>query len=194
MMTFTCISVYPLSLFSLAVIASSRIKGDHFHSAVYPRSIFLGAGMSYTLPIVFKPSRKVCTEKYEILHSVVANIVTSLFLSLSLSLSSSLSLSLSFSLSLSLSLLIYPFLFSSLPSQIHTCTHTNTHTNTHISPIPPKEPYQQSVELETSQGALSVPLKAILPRAQISAPKAVKFGVCSVKKSIVVEFQITNSR
>ena len=37
----------------------SRIKGDQFHSAVYPRPIVLSAGMSYTLPIVFKPRRKV---------------------------------------------------------------------------------------------------------------------------------------
>ncbi|CAI8043465.1 Cilia- and flagella-associated protein 65 [Geodia barretti] len=89
------------------------IKGDQFHSAVYPRPIVLSAGMSYTLPIVFKPRKK--------------------------------------------------------------------------------EPCEESIELETSEGAVEISLRAVLPSVVVALPESLKFGLCAVQDSLSLDFQISNT-
>ena len=61
-----------------------------------------------------------------------------------------------------------------------------------ITPL--KESCEQSIELETAEGAIAIPLKAVLPRVLVSLPESLKFGLCAVQDSLSLEFQISNTR
>lgn len=56
-----------------------------------------------------------------------------------------------------------------------------------------KGQYEDCIEFETNEGIFSVPMRAVLPKADIAVPDFLKFGMCAVKDCIEVMFQITNT-
>ncbi|CAH3043041.1 unnamed protein product, partial [Porites evermanni] len=56
-----------------------------------------------------------------------------------------------------------------------------------------KGQYEDCIEFETHEGVFSIPMKAVLPKADIAVPDSLKFGMCAVKDSVEVVFQITNT-
>ena len=50
------------------------------------------------------------------------------------------------------------------------------------------------ITLFFQEGIFSVPMRAVLPKADIAVPDFLKFGMCAVKDCIEVMFQITNTR
>lgn len=53
--------------------------------------------------------------------------------------------------------------------------------------------YEDCIEFETNEGIFSVPMKAVLPKADIAVPESLKFNMCAVKDCVQVVFQITNT-
>ncbi|KAM7444065.1 hypothetical protein ABFA07_007249 [Porites harrisoni] len=56
-----------------------------------------------------------------------------------------------------------------------------------------KGQYEDCIEFETHEGVFSIPMKAVLPKADIAVPDSLKFGMCAVKDCVEVVFQITNT-
>lgn len=56
-----------------------------------------------------------------------------------------------------------------------------------------KGQYEDCIEFETNEGIFSIPIRAVLPKADIAVPESLKFGMCAVKDSVQVVFQITNT-
>ena len=57
-----------------------------------------------------------------------------------------------------------------------------------------QEPCEECIELKTSEGAVAISLKAILPRVTVTLPESLKFGPCAVQDSLSLSFHITNTR
>ncbi|PFX25001.1 Coiled-coil domain-containing protein 108 [Stylophora pistillata] len=53
--------------------------------------------------------------------------------------------------------------------------------------------YEDCIEFETNEGIFSVPMKAVLPKADIAVPESLKFNLCAVTDCVEVVFQITNT-
>lgn len=56
-----------------------------------------------------------------------------------------------------------------------------------------KGQYEDCIEFETNEGIFSVPMRAVLPKADIALPDSLKFGMCAVKDSVEVVFHIQNT-
>lgn len=56
-----------------------------------------------------------------------------------------------------------------------------------------KGQYEDCIEFETNEGIFSVPMRAVLPKADVAVPDHLKFGMCAVKDCIEVLFQIRNT-
>ncbi|KAL9957579.1 hypothetical protein ACROYT_G034498 [Oculina patagonica] len=56
-----------------------------------------------------------------------------------------------------------------------------------------KGQYEDCIEFETNEGIFSVPMRAVLPKADIAVPDSLKFGMCAVKDCVDVTFHITNT-
>ena len=53
-------------------------------------------------------------------------------------------------------------------------------------------PYEEFIHIETGEGQFSVPIQARLPRAEISLPQSLKFGMTAVQGSLTVHFELSN--
>ena len=60
--------------------------------------------------------------------------------------------------------------------------------------ISTQEPCEDSIELETSEGAVEISLRAVLPSVVVALPESLKFGLCAVQDSLSLDFQISNTR
>ncbi|KAJ7389222.1 hypothetical protein OS493_032690 [Desmophyllum pertusum] len=56
-----------------------------------------------------------------------------------------------------------------------------------------KGQYEDCIQFEANDGLFSVPMRAVLPKADIAVPDSLKFGMCAVKDCVQVVFQITNT-
>lgn len=57
-----------------------------------------------------------------------------------------------------------------------------------------QEPCEESIELETSDGAVEISLRAVLPSVVVALPESLKFGLCAVQDTVNLHFQISNTR
>ncbi|KAK3742184.1 hypothetical protein QZH41_012071, partial [Actinostola sp. cb2023] len=56
-----------------------------------------------------------------------------------------------------------------------------------------KDQYEDNIEFETNNGIFSIPMRAVLPRPDVSIPESLHFGMCAVKDSIALTFEVKNT-
>ncbi len=67
--------------------------------------------------------------------------------------------------------------FSVSPSPMHPCMQCR---------------YEEYIHIDTEEGQFRVPIQAQLPRADLSLPDSLKFGMTAVQDSLTVNFELSN--
>ncbi len=52
--------------------------------------------------------------------------------------------------------------------------------------------YEEYIHIDTEEGQFRVPIQAQLPRADLSLPDSLKFGMTAVQDSLTVNFELSN--
>ena len=55
-----------------------------------------------------------------------------------------------------------------------------------------KRVFSDYIEILTSEGSFVIPIKAIIPTANLSLPTSLQFGMCSLLDNITVDFNLSN--
>ncbi|EDO41855.1 predicted protein [Nematostella vectensis] len=56
-----------------------------------------------------------------------------------------------------------------------------------------KDQYEDQIEFETNDGAFKIPMRAVLPKADVTIPEAINFNMCAVKDSVDLTFEVKNT-
>ncbi|XP_028409059.1 cilia- and flagella-associated protein 65-like [Dendronephthya gigantea] len=55
-----------------------------------------------------------------------------------------------------------------------------------------KDQYEDKIEFQTKDGSFAVPIRAVLPKADLLVPKMLTFGMCAIKDTCELSFKLTN--